>query len=528
MMDGVTRRSFLASVLAGLAPAAFPQALFAQTQPDPSVDSLLVPTEGISGTFDSIVELARARSQEAAELANGRLSGIFADLNYDAYRAIRTHPRSLPNGSDRITYDPLPPGSVFVHPVQLAVIDGDQTFDVRFDPRVFDFDPDYFDPERVAALDAGEADDRMGYSGFRLRAPLNRPDVLDEFVVFQGASYFRAVARGMFYGLSARGLAVDTAAPEGEEFPRFTHFWIELPEPDKLTVIVRALLETESCTGAYEFEIAPGDTTTMQTRCRLFPRRAIDQIGIAPLTSMYFFGPSGRARTDDFRDAVHDSSGLQMISGGGQRLWRSLANPAKLQLSAFIDENPQGFGLVQRQRTFDYYQDAEARYERRPSAWVEPIGSWGRGAVVLVEIPVDTEFHDNIVAFWRPEAPLEPSDEGHAFSYRLHWCDVPPDDAPLARVTAFRSGADVNRRNERVLVVDFHKEEPWTGEIRAEAMANGTAVEGVAVQPLPDGKSMRASMTYDPAVRQATEFSLLLVGPDGPESETWLYRSAAP
>lgn len=533
MNSGLSRRSFIASVAAGLAPLGLPYPMVAQTaaeqtQAEVPQDALLVPTDGVSGTFDSIIELAKTRSKAPSELAGGRLSGIFSDLNYDAYRAIRTQSMPLREGSDRLAYDLLPPGSVFMHPVRLAIIDGDKTFDVRFDPKVFSFDPNYFDTEQVAAMEAAEIDPNLGYSGFRLRAPLNRPDVLDEFVVFQGASYFRAVARGMIYGLSARGLAVDTAAPEGEEFPRFTHFWVTLPDPDTLTVIVRALLETEACTGAFEFEITPGDTTTMQTRCRLFPRRSIDQIGIAPLTSMYYFGPSRRAGTDDFRDAVHDSSGLQMITGGGQRLWRSLANPRNLQLSAFLDENPKGFGLIQRQRTFEYFQDAEARYERRPSAWVEPVGSWGRGAVVLVEIPVDSEFHDNIVTFWRPETPLEPSEEGHAFSYRLHWCDFPPDDAPLARVAAFRSGADVNRRDERVMVVDFHKDEPWSGEISAEALANGSVIENVALKPLPDGKSMRASMTFDRASAKGIEFSLRLLGPTGPESETWLYRASAP
>ncbi|WP_245875572.1 glucan biosynthesis protein [Puniceibacterium antarcticum] len=513
-------------VLAGLAPHVFGVSAHAQTTPSVAAGSILVPTEGISGSFESLVKLASDRSKNDADLPTGKLSGIFDGLNSDQYRAIRPESLRLQADNATVLLDALPPGTVFSNPVKLSVIDGDQTFDVRFDPAIFSFDPRYFDPEQVAQFRDESASDTLGYSGFRLRAPLNRPDELDEFIVFQGASYFRGVARGMVYGLSARGLAIDTAAPEGEEFPRFIQFWIEAPEPNSQTVVVRALLESRSCTGAFQFEISPGETTVMQTRCKLFPRRDIDQIGIAPLTSMFFFGPSRRAGVDDFRDAVHDSSGLQMVTGDGRRIWRSLANPTTLQVSAFADENPKGFGLSQRQRDFEYYQDAEARYEKRPSGWVEPIGSWGRGSVLLVEIPVKTEFNDNIVAFWRPEKPLGPSEEGHEFNYRVHWCATPPDTAPLGRAYALRSGALDKNSNNRILVIDFRKEMAWVEGITVQAWANGQPVENVRLRRLPDGKSIRASFAYDVGDASVTEFEMTLMGPEGPESETWLYRLA--
>lgn len=519
----LSRRALNALMLASVWPGGLSGRLFAQDAGAADV-SLFVPTDGISGSYESVVRLARERAQDDADMNFGALSGIFSDLSYDAYRAIRPKPMPLGTENVNLVFDALPPGSLFSNPVRLSVIREGATYDLRFDTDIFSFGEDHFDPEAVARFRESDPPDDLGYSGFRLRGPLNRPDKLDEFVVFQGASYFRAVARDMIYGLSARGLAIGTATPEGEEFARFLHFWIETPEPNATNVRVRALLESDSCAGAFEFDISPGETTVMQTRCTLFPRRKIDHIGIAPLTSMFYFGPSGRSRVDDFRDAVHDSSGLQMITGAGRRIWRSLANPPTLQVSAFADENPKGFGLTQRHRDFDYFQDAEARYDRRPSCWIEPLGNWGRGTVVLVEIPVKAEFHDNIVAFWRPEAPVRPAETGHEFSYRIHWCPRPPDYAPFGRVYALRSGAAVNAPEKRVFVVDFVKEEPWAEDLSVHARAAGAPIAGVALHPLPDGKSMRASFTIPVSDAPVTEFEMTLMGPNGPESETWLYR----
>ena len=527
MKAAISRRSFVQLVLAGLAPVSF--GLRAAAQPsDFDPDTLLVPTEGISGRWEPLVDLARQISTEEAQLPEPQLSGIFEGLDYDAYRAIRPAGLPLQRDDDSILMDPLPPGSVFSHPVSLSLIHGEQTFDLRFDPSIFEFGADYFTPESVAQAKDQDGDEGLGYSGFRLRAALNRPDKLDEFIVFQGASYFRAVARGLIYGLSARGLAIDTAAQDGEEFPLFTKFWIEAPEPKSHAVIVRALLDSRSCAGAFEFEISPGETTVIQTRCRLFPRREIDQIGVAPLTSMFFFGPSKRAGIDDYRDAVHDSSGLQIVTGTGRRIWRSLGNPPTLQVSAFTDENPQGFGLSQRQSSFDFYQDAEARYEKRPSCWIEPLDPWGRGSVVLIEIPVRTEFHDNIVAFWRPEAPLGPSDEGHEFQYRLHWSAVSPDTMQLGRVYAHRSGASINDPDQRVVVVDFRNDEAWPDGLQVDARANGSPVDTATLVHLPDGEGLRVAFNYEPGDTDTTELEITLMGPDGPASETWLYRLIRP
>jgi glucans biosynthesis protein len=312
------------------------------------------------------------------------------------------------------------------------------------------------------------------------------------------------IARDMHYGLSARGLAISTGDAKGEEFPSFRHFWIVQPEAGARTIVVRALLDSPSCTGAFEFDIAPGETTTMQTRCTLFPRDVLEHVGIAPLTSMFVFGPQWRSGVDDFRSAVHDSEGLQMVTGRIERLWRPLTNPRKVQISAFQDAGPKGFGLSQRRRDFSHYQDDESRYEKRPTGWIEPVEDWGQGAVVLVEIPTEYEFSDNVVTFWR-----------HRFAYRLHWCGAPPDIAPVARVHATRTGRSVHDPSRRVMVVDFTSQERWPVPPEAKASISSGEIFGLASRILPE---------FTPGQEEVIELTLALVGPNGPVSEQWMYR----
>lgn len=518
---GLARRGFLALAAA----AALPRLVRAQTQPAETPSAATPPEFG----FEQVVRMARDASRQEHQPALVTLSGPFADLSYDRYRAIRFREDRRPMSGADIAFaaDLLPPGLVYRQRVDISIVRrSGEVQQVEWTPDSFHFDPAMFGfPDGTPP--EGEARD-LSYSGFRLRYPLNRPDVLDEFLVFQGASYFRAVARGMIYGISARGLAIGTADARGEEFPAFRRFWIHEPESDAREITVDALLESPSCTGAYRFEISPGETTVMSTRCRIFPRTELTQAGIAPLTSMFFFGPERRAGVDDFRDAVHDSDGLQMITGSGARQWRPLNNPARVQYSAFLDENPKGFGLTQRHRQFGFYQDDEARYDKRPSAWVEPLGAWGRGSVVLVEIPVENEFNDNIVAFWKPEKPLQPTEEGHEFAYRLHWCAEPPDAAPLARVAATRGGLSIHERDKRVYVVDWRKDALAVPQLTPEVWCSAGAVGPVVLRDLPGGETMRASFLFKPGDAELAELTLVLRGPDGtPGSEIWMNRWTA-
>ena len=296
----------------------------------------------------------------------------------------------------------------------------------------------------------------IGFSGFRLLHPVNTRRHFDEVAVFQGASYFRSVGRHQIYGLSARGLAVKVGEPSGEEFPVFRAFWIEEPAPRSVSVTVHALLDSPSVAGAYRFVIDPGEDTVMQVEAVLFPRVELAAVGLAPGTSMYMFSASERSWVDDFRPQVHDSDGLLIFNGRGEQLWRPFANPTRLEISAFADTGPRGFGLMQRDRDPAHYQDFESHFERRPSLWVEPTGDWGEGAVVLTEIPTDAEIHDNIVAFWRPQKPISAGSE-FRFAYKLSWGEEPAAARDRLRVVATALGrADVKGPTpSRRVVIDY-------------------------------------------------------------------------
>jgi periplasmic glucans biosynthesis protein len=513
----MNRRTLLRTSLAGLAGAGtgcVGRAL-AQTS---------VPT---AFGFEDLVVLAEARAREPFQRPEMTLTEPFADLTYDAFRAIRFREDERLWGTDPqgFALDLMPPGFYFKDRVRVHLVDGGEVSEIPFSTAFFHFHPNYF-PWTDGTAPADLARD-LGFSGIRLRHPINHPGVWDEVLVFQGASYFRAVARDTLYGLSARGLAIGTGAPVPEEFPLFTDFWLFTPGHGDAQLRILALLDSASVAGAYEFTVHPGVETTMDIRVVLFPRTQIELAGIAPLTSMYYFGPERRAGVDDFRDAVHDSNGLFMINGMGEVLWRPLANPASLQYSAFQDANPRAFGLVQRQRDFAYYQDAEARYDRRPSAWIEPQSDWGPGAVTLIEIPTKDEFADNIVAFWRPSAPLEPG-KGHALAYRLTWGDQPPADIPLARVAATRSGLSILDPDERVFAVDFD-----LGSIRIDGLTPQLSVSAgeiagvVSLSLLPAGNIARVGFHFVAGTATASEFRLALYRDNAPVSETWLYRWTA-
>jgi glucans biosynthesis protein len=366
----------------------------------------------------------------------------------------------------------------------------------------------------------------MGFSGLRFRHPVNRPGVWDEVAVFQGASYFRAVARDTLYGLSARGLAIGTAGLGAEEFPVFTEFWVHEPQPDVRTLRVAALLDSPSIAGAYDFAITPGAETVMDVRAVLFPRRDIADAGIAPLTSMYFFGPEDRSGVDDFRDAVHDSSGLRIVNSSGERIWRPLRNPGTVEVSTFSDMNPRGFGLIQRNRDFAHFEDAEAHYERRPSAWVEPSGDWGAGAVMLFELPANKDFTDNIVAFWRPGAPLAAGSQID-LAYRLTWTPAPAETLPLARVIATRGGRSILEDGERIFVVDFDLGMINIASVAPEVASSAGEIKGLSIAPLPGGNIARVGFHFVPGKWREIEFRLTLESEGTPASETWLYRWSA-
>lgn len=473
--------------------------------------------------FEEVAALASERAARAFRQPVSDLVGSFADLNYDQYRAIRFRRDQDPlAGHPRFGMDLLPPGSIFYEPVNISVVRGGVPERIGFDPAMLDFDPAQF-PDGPDLQARGD----MGWSGFRLRTVLNRPGVMDEFLVFQGASYFRAVARGTIYGLSARGLAIKTGSPDGEEFPLFTDFWVHEPDGAADRVRIHALLDSPSVAGAYEFEVNPGAVTMIRVRLALFPRVDLRETGIAPLTSMFWFSPASRREVDDYRPAVHDSDGLQMHTGAGQALWRTLAAHKTLQISSFMDNDPRGFGLIQRHRDFADYQDAEALYHLRPSAWIQPDDGWGEGEVRLIEIPVDNEFNDNIVSYWIPKEPMA-REQRHEFRYRLSFLALPPNDLPLARVLDVRTGRSVNAPDLRSVMIDFDLS--LFGDVLPESRVTTSAgdIPHAYLKPLPHEGVLRLALEFRPGDAALAELQAVLTNAEGVAlSETWLARWTA-
>ena len=473
-------------------------------------------------TPEALIEAARARGARPYAPERRVLVAPFEGLDYDSYRGISPvagKAAALPVGGV-FRADLLPPGWLFADPVEVRL----PGHELRFAHDLFTHDPALVDlPARLPDPEG------MGFSGMRLLAPLNRPDHWDEVLVLQGASYFRALAQGTVHGLSARGLALGTGGPAPEEFPVTRE--IHVFEADT-RVTLGCLIDSPRAAAALIATLTPGATTRMSCALHLFPREVLADAGIAPLTSMFQHNALGPARIDDFRPAVHDSDVLVIDNGGGERLWRPLANPARVQMSSFLDAHPRGFGLLQSPAGFEAFHDAEAAYHRRPSAWVRPSGDWGKGAVMLLEIPTRDEFADNIVAFWRPEAPLGPG--AHRFDYELDWLPpgagaLPVAAYPLAPVRA-ASGVEPNAREGRLFVLDFAQRETVAiGAIRPEIVATGgVRIEGVAVYPLRGvaADTLRLSFVLTPeAGAESAELRVSLPGERGQAlAPVWLYR----
>ncbi|MEM8789568.1 MAG: glucan biosynthesis protein G [Pseudomonadota bacterium] len=468
---------------------------------------------------DGVLRKARRLAQEPHR-PGAQVPRPWRELSYDQYRSIWFDTRNaLWRDEGRpLQVEFFAPGLYFPTPIRVNVIQpgGAQTRPVMFDLGVFD---------RTDQFPDLPIDDTLGYSGLRLHGELETPGIYTEYAVFQGASYFRAIGRGQTYGISARGIALGTASTEGEEFPDFREFWIETPEVGDEQVVVHALLDGPSVTGAYRFTITPADVTVMDVEATIFPRRPLNNVGIAAETSMFFFDQTNRHRFDDFRPAVHDSDGLMVLNGAGEQLWRPLANPTSLQVSSFVDDNPKGFGLMQRARRFSDFADFPASYHQRPSLWVEPGEPWGRGTVTLVEIPTDKEIYDNIVAYWRPRDPLEPREDGHRFTYRLHWGAEAPVAPDKTHVLNTRIGRSFSGR--RFAAIDFAPHPSLPEDLSQvqlfTAASRGQVSDGI-LQRNPETGGVRFDIGFDPVEGRAMELRAQMRVDDVTVSEVWLYR----
>ncbi|MCC7252168.1 MAG: glucan biosynthesis protein [Hyphomicrobium sp.] len=441
----------------------------------------------------------------------------FNALTAEQYRDIRFRPDAAVWRGEGLGYEVqlLALGWLYETPVEIWIVEQGKARSLRADSASFSVGPSI-----AAAPDAAP----FAFSGFRVTGTINTAEALSEFVSFQGASYFKAVGRYQQYGLSARGLAINTARPGGEEFPVFRAFWIEKPSAAAPEIVIHALLDSESVSGAYRFTIRPGRATVIEVESTLFPRRTLTHVGIAPLTSMYFHGPAQRRIERDYRPAVHNSEGLAVVNGHGERLWRPLSNPKMLQTSAFVDKDLKGFGLVQRNRAFAGYEDLEARYDRRPTTWIEPQESWGDGYVELIEIPISEEIHDNIVAYWKPAKPLQPG-QRYSYAYRVSWGDDVPAVWSGAWVVKTQVGAGRNP-DTLLFVVDFAG--PAARDARelpvADLVPTAGTTSNLSVQRHPDLQGFRVRFELNPGGTELVELRLCLKLAGQLISENWLYR----
>jgi len=468
--------------------------------------------------FDAhaVRQLARELAQKPYKAPDNSLPAEFKDLNYDAYRSIRFFPQRALWRDENLPFQVqfFHRGFIFTDRVQIFAVSDGRSYEVRYAPEMFDF----------GKVKPPAQNTDLGFAGFRLHAKINRPDYYDEVGVFLGASFFRAVAKGQVYGMSARGLSIRTADPKGEEFPAFRTFWIEKPAPGTSSIVVHALLDSESAAAAFRFTIRPGDTTVYDTEMALYPRSEINEVGIGSGTTMFLFDANDRNDIDDFRPAVHDSDGLAIRTGRDEEIWRPLVNPRDLQVSYFIDTNPRGFGLMQRERNFFAYQDLESHFEERPGLWVEPIGDWGAGSVVLVEIPTKEEIHDNIVSFWRPKDPLKAKGE-YNYTYRLHWGRGRPNPHKLAEFAKTRTGTGPDGTRRFVLELTggtLNAIDPKA--IETTVTASKGEIRHLVLQRNPETGGMRVSFELKTSNEPLIELRALLKTGDNPLSETWLYR----
>jgi len=513
-MSKISRRAVLAGVAAAYV-MRLSSAASAQQDANPSFG------------YNDVVKRARDLAAAPFDGSVPPLPPSIANLDFDAWRDIRFRPEKLlltpQPGNFRLELFHL--GHLYTRPVVINVLRDGIPAPIPYAGNLFD----YGHNQIGAALPVS-----LGFAGFRLHFPLNAPHVMDELVAFLGASYYRFLGRGQRYGLSARGLAIGVGGRQAEEFPFFREFWIETPAPTDDRIVLHALLDSESVTGAYRFEITPAQETYIDVRATLFARKPVVGLNMAPLSSMFFTGKNDHRVIDDFRPEVHDSDGLLVHTGSGEWIWRPLSNPSQAAVSTFVDNNPRGFGLLQRDRAFDHYQDLDLAYELRPAYWVEPAEGWGEGGVQLVELPTDNETNDNIVASWAPKETLE-AGRSAAFGYRITALTNDSRLTPGARaVDTFRASPHALGANETTpagstrFLIDF------SGGELGYYLSDPTLVEIVATTS--SGRVLRTFLSPNTHVRgfragvdvaidpgQSSDVRVFLRAANKALTETWTF-----
>lgn len=462
-------------------------AVAAQAQTQNQSDTPALP--GLSAaqpfSFDLLAERAASLARTPYVPTPVDQPEVLEKIDYDAHWRIRFRPEATVTvGATPIQFFHL--GTFFRQPVRMFVTEATSAREVIYDANYFDI------PENSPARGLTRG---VGFAGFRLM----RADLKTDWISFLGAAYFRTDGAARQYGQSARALALDTGMPTPEEFPRFTEFYIG-EEPDG-RVVIHALMDSPRVAGAYRMVMSnvEGEGQVMDIDSRLYFRAAVDRLGVAPLTSMFWYSETNRAQALDWRPEVHDTDGLMIWTGAGEHIWRPLNNPDRVVTSSYADMNPRGFGLVQRDREFSNYEDDGVFYDRRPAVWIEPTHGWGAGAVQLVEIPTDDEIYDNIVAFWNPATPPV-AGTALELGYRMYWANVAPVQAnmTLAHTVATRvaqGGVPGQPRpaDQIKVVIDF---------------------EGPAIKGLGQDDGVTPDITVPAGVELVNPYALPVVGTD--------------
>ena len=500
-------------------------------------------TQAIAASVDaaipqeSLFEVISARAKKLAEQEYAPPKNIeleaLNNIDYQDYRSIRfKQDKSVWKDEGLYELQLFHPGFLYKTPVTINTVEGDSK------RNRLPFSTDFYQYDGTAAplkdeIAKSVAGTQLGHAGFRLHYPINTNEYKDEVMVFQGASYFRVVGPNQVYGLSARGLAIDTAETSGEEFPMFKEFWLVKPQAEQTNITIFALLDSPSVSGAYKFDIDPTTSMLVDVDMQIFARKDIKKLGVAPLTSMFYHGENSTKFFDDYRPEVHDSDGLLTQSADNKWVWRPLNNPTQLSVTSFSYTNPKGFGLAQRDRDFNNYLDTEAHYHDRPSLWIEPKGEWGNGRVELVEIPTDTETNDNIVSYWVPEKPMKAGDS-LKLSYKMSTFNAHLTQHQKARVTRTRIGSaalpgedNPPPQSHRQFTVDFagpdlnNLSEKLT--LEADIQLTTGEVRDVTVQKLPKSLGWRVAFKIAPQDDQPVDMRLSLKLRDKEISEVWSY-----
>jgi periplasmic glucans biosynthesis protein len=509
-MAGPQRREFLGLALGGAVAA---------TVARPSVEQALAEPLGQPVPFSPDMVL-RAASQLAAapfKPPDAPLPSLFSSMTFEQYASIRRVPGSAIWADEKIGFslEPLHRGFVYTTPVAINIVENGLSQRVIYEAADFDF----------GKLQPPAAMGDLGFSGLRILRASDQG--FQDVTIFQGASFYRSRARGQNFGVTARGLAVRTGDEPGEEFPLFREFWVEKPAPASDALTIYALLDSASMTGAYRFTIRPLETTIMDTEMTLIARVATDKLGIGAMAADYLFSGLDHRRDNDWRAGVSEVTGLQILSGKGEWLWRPVGNRETLQISAFADVNPHGFGLLQRSRSFDAFYDDEGRWELRPTLWIEPIGDWGDGDLRLLEIPTASETNANIIAQWRPKTGMA-AGSSQALAYRQFWCWMPPSRPPLAICTSSRAGKLAGKQRFAVeMTGDAFADPQKAASATADIHASPGKIVSTRLYPYKERHSVRVVFDLDPGSETYSELRLTLNLDNQPVSETWLYRWTA-